>query len=62
VDSDAGLIVIRHVPAHVCDQCGESFIDDDIAAELERMVAAAKQRRVQVEIVSAAHLAATSLA
>jgi YgiT-type zinc finger domain-containing protein len=57
VDLGYGLVVIRQVPARVCDQCGASFIDDDIARELERMVAAAKQRRAQVEILTAAHLA-----
>lgn len=31
-DDDQGLtIVIRHVPASVCDTCGEAFVDDATA-------------------------------
>lgn len=34
-DDDAGLtIVIRHVPATVCDTCGEAEFDDETAAAL----------------------------
>ena len=57
-DLGDGLVVIRHVPARVCDQCGASFIDDEIAAEIEKMVSAARGRCAEVEILSAAHLAA----
>ncbi len=52
------LVVIRHVPAWVCNQCGESFIDSDVARELEAMVASARARNAEVEIISAAHLSA----
>ena len=57
-DLGDGLVVIRHVPAWVCNQCGESFIDSDVARELEVMVASARARSAEVEIISAAHLSA----
>lgn len=37
------MVVVRNVPADVCDVCGEAFIDDTIAEELEGLVMEAKQ-------------------
>jgi YgiT-type zinc finger domain-containing protein len=42
-DADAAVVVVRNVPADVCDVCGEAFIDDTIAEELEGLVMEAKQ-------------------
>lgn len=41
-DADGTVVVMRNVPADVCDNCGESFVTDTIAAELEALVADAK--------------------
>ena len=42
--ADAGAaVVVRNVPADVCDVCGEAFIDDTIAERLEGLVMEAKQ-------------------
>jgi len=37
-DIDQGVIVIRHVPAHVCSECGNVWYSGIIAAELEKLV------------------------
>jgi YgiT-type zinc finger domain-containing protein len=37
-DADGTVVVMRNVPADVCDNCGESFVTDKIAAELEALV------------------------
>lgn len=31
---NGSTIVIKHVPAHVCDNCGEKYVDSEISAEL----------------------------
>ncbi len=31
------VVVIKNVPCLKCDQCGEAFINDEIAARLEQM-------------------------
>lgn len=51
-DLGTGVIVIRNVPATVCDQCGEEWIDDATAAGLESMTDDARRRGAQVEVVS----------
>ena len=37
-DSGTGVIVVRHVPALVCDQCGTDWIEDSVAEILETIV------------------------
>lgn len=41
-DTDGTVVVVRDVPADVCANCGEAFIDDAVAAELEAVVSEAK--------------------
>jgi YgiT-type zinc finger domain-containing protein len=37
-DIAQGVIVIRHVPAHVCTECGNTWYSGTIAAQLEKMI------------------------
>jgi YgiT-type zinc finger domain-containing protein len=37
-DIDQGVIVIRHVPAQVCTECGNTWYSGTVAAELEKLV------------------------
>lgn len=34
---DAGLLVIRNIPAMVCSACGEEYVADETALGLDRM-------------------------
>jgi YgiT-type zinc finger domain-containing protein len=52
VDLGTGVIVVRNVPATVCDQCGEEWIGSDIAQKLEELTEEARQKGRQVEIVA----------
>jgi YgiT-type zinc finger domain-containing protein len=52
VDLQYGLVVVRNVPAHVCEQCGEEWIDDTQAARLEEIVQRARQHKLQLEVLS----------
>lgn len=46
-----GVLVVRHVPARVCAQCGEEWLDDSVAATLEDAVAQARARRSEVDVL-----------
>jgi YgiT-type zinc finger domain-containing protein len=48
------LFVARHVPAKVCEQCGEEWIKNSTAQELEHLAMAGVAARREVEIVSLA--------
>ena len=37
-DIDQGVIVIRHVPAQVCTECGNNWYSGTVAAQLEKMM------------------------
>lgn len=52
VELGFGVVVIRHVPATICTQCGTDWIADDVAARLEALVDDARKKRLQVEVLS----------
>ncbi|OYD15220.1 YgiT-type zinc finger domain-containing protein [candidate division WOR-3 bacterium JGI_Cruoil_03_51_56] len=52
VESESGLLIIREVPAMVCSQCGEEWIDADTAKSLEKLASEAHKRKVQFEVVT----------
>jgi len=52
VDLGSGVVVVRNVPAQVCRQCGEEWIDAVTAGKLEEIVARARQDRTEVEVVA----------
>lgn len=43
-------IVFRHVPAQVCDTCGEAYVDESIARELEAAAARAVDQGVTHQV------------
>jgi YgiT-type zinc finger domain-containing protein len=37
-DINQGIIVVRHVPAHVCTECGNTWYSGTVAVELEKLI------------------------
>ncbi|MCL2443788.1 MAG: YgiT-type zinc finger protein [Treponema sp.] len=37
-DINQGVIVIRHIPAHVCSECGNKWYNGTVAAQIESMI------------------------
>ena len=50
VDDGQTLIVVRNTPATVCALCGEEWIDDNIAEQLEAIVADARTHHRTMEV------------
>jgi YgiT-type zinc finger domain-containing protein len=50
VDLGFGVVVVRNVPAQVCSLCGEDWIDDDTAQELEAIIEKARVTHPVVEV------------
>ncbi|HUF53042.1 MAG TPA: type II toxin-antitoxin system MqsA family antitoxin [Dehalococcoidia bacterium] len=50
VDLKFGIVVVRNVPALVCVECGESWVEDDVAATLENVVADARLKGEAVAV------------
>jgi YgiT-type zinc finger domain-containing protein len=51
-DLGFGIVVIRKVPASVCVQCGADWIADKVAERIQRVVAQARKKRSQVEVMA----------
>ena len=52
VDLDFGVVVVRQVPALVCEQCGAEWIDDEVSEVLERLVADAREKHAMIEVAT----------
>lgn len=49
-DLGFGVVVVRHVPALVCQQCGADWIADATACQIEKIVEDARTRHAIVEV------------
>ncbi|MCF8247304.1 MAG: type II toxin-antitoxin system MqsA family antitoxin [Saprospiraceae bacterium] len=52
VDMKTGVVVVRNVPAYLCNQCGEDWIDNSVSLELVKIADRAKKQNTQLEMVS----------
>ncbi len=52
VDLEKTIIIIKGVPAKVCEQCGEQYFDDETAENIEKIVNELKQLSIEVTIVN----------
>ncbi|MCB1992819.1 MAG: type II toxin-antitoxin system MqsA family antitoxin [Geminicoccaceae bacterium] len=43
-------MVVRHVPAQICDNCGEEYIDEEAARQALEQAEAAARQGVTVEV------------
>lgn len=51
-DLGASVVIVRNVPAMVCTQCGEAWINPKTAKKLEEVSREARSRGAQVEVVA----------
>ena len=52
VDLGFGVVVVRGVPAQVCDLCGTDWIEDSIAEQLEKIIEQARKKHPVVEVAN----------
>ena len=52
IDLGTNLVVIRDTPAIVCSLCGEEWISDDVAENIETLVKEAKIKNRMIEVLS----------
>ena len=50
VERGPTVLVVRGVPAQVCDNCGEAYLSADAVDRLQEMLAVATHSGVQVEV------------
>lgn len=52
VDLGKTIIIIKDVPAKVCDQCGEQYFDDETSQNIEKIVNKLKDLSTEVTIIN----------
>lgn len=52
VDIGTSVVVVRNVDAAVCVQCGEEWISNNTAKQLEKITAEAREKHHQFEVVA----------
>jgi len=52
IDYNGHIIIVKNVPALMCHQCGEYFIEHEESLKLEVIVADAKQSQAEVTIIN----------
>ena len=50
LEHDGATVVIKEVPARVCQTCGEEYVDEEIAARLLKIAEEATQAGVQIDV------------
>ena len=45
------LVIIKDVPADVCQDCGEAYLDGNVARKIEQQVEEAVARHTEIEIL-----------
>ena len=58
VDFDGHIIIIKGTPANVCKQCGEYYVENDVALKLEKIIEDAKKNKAEIIIVNYSEIAA----
>ena len=58
VDLGFGVVVVRGVPALVCNQCGDAWLEDAVASKLEMVVDNARSKQTMVEVAQWEQVAA----
>ncbi len=56
-DLHFGVVVIRNVPASVCEQCGADWLSDKASSRIDKIVKEAREKRYEFEVFSFEKLA-----
>ena len=55
VDLDNCIVIVKNVPSQVCSQCGEVSYSDEVARQLENIVANMRTAITEIAIVNFNH-------
>ncbi len=51
VSVGSGVLVVKDVPARLCEQCGEVWLDDETMKRLEALAQEVRRQPVEVEVL-----------
>ena len=50
LERDGLTMVVKHVPARICENCGEQYVDEEIASELFKTADEMAKSGAQVDV------------
>lgn len=50
LEKNGATIIFKHVPAHVCDNCGEKYVDGEVTTEVLKKAQEIVSNGVQIDI------------
>lgn len=50
LEKNGATIIFKHVPAHVCDNCGEKYVDGEVTADVLKKAQEIVSNGVQIDI------------
>lgn len=50
LEKNGATIIFKHVPAHVCDNCGEKYVDGEVTSEVLKKAQEIVNNGVQIDI------------
>ncbi|MBU3200311.1 type II toxin-antitoxin system MqsA family antitoxin [Clostridium estertheticum] len=57
LDSTEYIIIIKGLPANICKQCGEYYIEKDIALKLEKTIEDAIKIKAEILVINYSKMA-----
>lgn len=51
LENDGAIILIKDVPAHICDVCGHYFLDEEIAREVLKRGRESLSKGTELEVI-----------
>lgn len=51
LERNTTVIVIKDVPAQVCDNCGEYYLSEEVSSRIYALAEEAVKRKVEVEVL-----------
>lgn len=52
LDNTGRIVIIKNVPANVCGQCGEYYVDNDTAMRLEEIVRELVNNKAEILVLN----------
>ena len=51
LERDQTTVVIKEVPAEICDNCGEYYLSEEVSKKVEELAEQAVQQGVEIEVL-----------
>ncbi len=52
LEKEETILIVKHVPAQICDNCGEEYISSDVNKDLLRHAREEYERGIALELLS----------